>query len=138
MESEEMINDAFLRVFSQLDKYDQIQAFKPWFHTLVVRSSLNFIKKWHQEMETKEIDHARTSEMAEHIMSQINTEDIHKLVKTLARTYQTTFNLYVVEGYSHSEIAQLLGISENTSRSNLLVARQKLQNMILNLHSIKI
>lgn len=130
-EAEEMLNDAFLRVFTKLHLYDSAQGFPTWFHTICVRTALNYLKKYDLKIPTADLDLAHTKGLNSSIFDQLSTEYITNLVQKLATSYRTVFNLAIFDGYSHVEIADMLGITEGTSRSNLMIARQKLQAMIV-------
>lgn len=136
-EAEEMLNDAFLRIFMKIDMYDSALSFSGWLHTIVVRSAINYLKKYENTPSTTSVEYAEYhTVLNEDILSKMASEELIRCVKQLPPSYRTAFNLAVVEGYSHVEIAQLLGISEGTSRSNLMVARQKLQIIISQLYKI--
>ncbi len=138
-EAEEMLNDAFLRIFTKLDFYDTSLSFPAWLHTIVVRSAINYLKKYQNLIATSDIQIAESyATINENILALLSAEEIISLVKCLPPSYRAAFNLSVVEGYPHAEIAALLGISEGTVRSNLMIARQKLQDMVLQSNKIKI
>lgn len=129
-EAEEMLNDAFLRIFTKIDMYDSEQSFLAWLHTIVVRSAINYLKKYQNHFDTMDVEVAQNTSFDDHILAQMTADEIIGLVRQLPPSYRAAFNLAVIEGYSHVEIANMLGISEGTSRSNLMIARQKLQNMV--------
>jgi RNA polymerase sigma-70 factor, ECF subfamily len=138
-EAEEMLNDAFLRIFTKIALYDTTLSFPAWLHTIVVRSAINYLKKYQNFIATSDIEIVESyTTFNENIMALLSAEEIIGLVKRLPPSYRAAFNLSVVEGYAHAEIAALLGISEGTVRSNLMIARQKLQDMVLQSNKIKI
>lgn len=139
VEAEEMLNDAFLRIFLKINLYDSTFPFVGWLHTIVVRSAINYLKKYQNMPMTSEIELAEqyTVSNNENILSQISTDELIDLVRKLPPSYRAAFNLNVIEGYTHIEIAAMLGISEGTSRSNLMIARQKLQIMVSHSNKIK-
>lgn len=130
-EAQEMLNDAFLRVFTRIHLYDPSHSFSSWFNTICIRSSINYLKKYTLQENVLEITEVEKEGIDTGILSQLSVEHITKLIQKLAVSYRLVFNLSVLEGYSHSEIALMLGITEGTSRSNLMIARQKMQAMIL-------
>ena len=136
-EAEEMLNDAFLRVFTKIDLYDTAQSFTTWFHTLCIRSSINYLKKYSLQPTVTDLELAKNEGLDSGIFAQLSAEYIVQLVQKLAASYRTVFNLAVIEGYSHTEIATMLGITEGTSRSNLMIARQKMQIMVSHSNKIK-
>jgi RNA polymerase sigma-70 factor, ECF subfamily len=136
-EAEEMLNDAFLRIFAKLDMYDPNLSFPAWFHTICVRSSINYIKKYQNQPVTTDIELAQNHGVFDTIVSNISANEILNLVRQLPPTYRAAFNLSVVEGYSHGDIATMMSITEGTARSNLMIARQKLQKMVSQLNTTK-
>jgi RNA polymerase sigma-70 factor, ECF subfamily len=130
--AEEMLNDAFLRIFTKIALYDAELSFPSWLHTIVVRSAINYLKKYHNKPLTTEIELAEhyTASESENIIAQMSADELIDMVRELPMSYRSAFNLAVIDGYSHTEIAAMLGISEGTSRSNLMVARKKLQIMV--------
>ncbi len=137
-EAEEMMNDAFLRIFTKIELYDATQSFPTWLHTIMVRSAINYLKKYQNQPLTTGIEVAEYQAVIhENIIAQMSADELIVFIRQLPPSYRAAFNLAVVEGYSHVEIAELLGISEGTSRSNLMVARQKLQIMVLQSNKIR-
>ncbi len=134
-EAKEMLNDAFLRIFMKIDMYDPALSFPGWLHTIVVRSAINYLKKYENKPLTASIELAEHhTALNEDIIGKMSSDELIECVKHLPPSYRLAFNLAVVEGYSHVEIAKLLNISEGTSRTNLMAARRKLQIIIHNLN----
>jgi RNA polymerase sigma-70 factor (ECF subfamily) len=130
-ESEEILNDVFLKVFNNLHKYDQTQPFKAWLRTIVVHTAIDYYRKAQKYQLQIDIDEVDAVDFNPDIISKISAEEILALIQKLPPAYRMVFTLYVVEGYNHREIADLLNIKEGTSKSNLQDARKKLQKMIL-------
>ena len=129
-EVEEIINDGFLKIFTNLSKYDSSQPFKAWLRTIMVNTAIDFYrsnKKYHLNIA---IDDIEIPDFDDDVISQLSAAEIMGLVQKLSPTYRMVFMLCVVEGYKHKEIAAKLGIQEGTSKSNLQDARLKLQEMI--------
>lgn len=131
-ETREIINDSFLKVFHNLHRYDRQQPFKAWLRTIVINTAIDYYRKnqWHQD--TLYLDEIELADESEAIITKISAEEILGLVQQLSPVYRMVFMLHAVEGYTHREIADLLGIQEGTSKSNLRDARRKLQHMIRN------
>ncbi len=129
-EAEEILNDAFLRVFTKIEMYNIDLPFVTWFHTIVVRSAINYLKKYENKPVTTDIEMGRAAIIQEDALSKMSSDEIIALVRQLPPSYRATFNLSVVEGYAHNEIAAIMGVTEGTARSNLMIARQKLQKMV--------
>ncbi len=138
-EAEEMLNDAFLRIFTKIDQYDSALSFPGWLHTIVVRSAINYLKKYQNKPLTTDIELAEhhIHSNNENVLADMSVDELIALVRQLPSSYRAAFNLAAIEGYSHTEIAAMLGISEGTSRSNLMIARQKLQIMVSQSNKIK-
>jgi RNA polymerase sigma-70 factor (ECF subfamily) len=129
-EVDEMINDGFLKVFANISKYDQTQSFEAWFRTVLVRSCIDYYRKNSKKVSFIDIEEAPYLEQNDYMIEKLAAEEILELVQKLPPSYRIAFSLFAVEGYSHGEIAELLGINEGTSRSNLAKARLKLQEWV--------
>jgi len=134
MLADEIINESFLKVFKNLDRYDEKQAFKGWLRTIVVNTAIDYYRKSNQQSEYENFDNVYLSDLNEDVISHISAEEILELVRKLSPGYRMVFSLYVLDGFTHKEIAEKLGIKEGTSKSNLQDARKKLQSMILKLN----
>jgi len=128
---EEIINDSFLKVFNNLHKYDSSQPFKAWFRTIVVNTAIDYYRKNIKVPYYEDYEKISIVDLEEDAISKLSAEEIMDYVQKLPPSYKMVFTLYVIDGYSHREIADLLGIKEGTSKSNLQDARKKLQLMIL-------
>ena len=133
-EAEEIINDAFLKVFTNLHKYDHSRAFKAWFKSILINTAIDQYRKNAKQVQAISIEKVDIAYDEVDILSKISAEEILTLVQQLPPAYRLVFNLYVIEGYNHREIAEMINIQEGTSKSNLRDARQKLQSMILKSH----
>jgi RNA polymerase sigma-70 factor, ECF subfamily len=130
-EAEEMVNDGFLKVFTNLKKYDRNQSFKAWLRTVFVNNAIDYYRKNNKfNSQTSGIEGVETESFDVDIISKISGEEILALVQRLSPVYKMVFTMYVIEGYNHREIGEKLGIQEGTSKSNLRDARQRLQAMI--------
>ena len=131
-EGEEVLNDAFCKVFKNIAKFNTDYPFKGWFRRIVVNSAIDYHRKYHNlEIQDNIIpitEATMTYNMAERELSQ---DDVLKIVQHLSPAYRIVFILYVVEGLKHKEIAEKLGISIGTSKSNYAKARAKLQKIIV-------
>jgi len=129
--ADEILNDSFLKVFNNLHKYDEKQAFKGWLRTIVVNTAIDYYRKSNQAPDYEDLDNVHVADITEDAVSRLSSEEILGLVRKLTPAYRTVFSLYVIDGFTHREIAEKLGIKEGTSKSNLQDARLKLQSMIL-------
>ncbi len=129
-EVDEMINDGYLKVFAKLEMYDRGKSFEAWFRTVMVRTCIDYYRKNSPKISFIDVQEAGFLQYDDDFLSKLAAEDILELVQKLPPSYRMVFSLYVVEGFSHAEIAEELGINEGTSRSNLVKARLKLQEWI--------
>jgi RNA polymerase sigma-70 factor (ECF subfamily) len=132
MDVEEIINDSFLKVFTNLKLYDPSQPFKAWLRTIVVRTSIDYFRRDMKLGYLDDIEKIAVVDDSHDVLDTMSGEEIMKLVHQLSPVYRMVFTMYVIDGYSHREIADMLGIKEGTSKSNLQDARRRLQALIRN------
>ncbi len=125
------VNDSFMKVFNNMKKFDLDKAFKPWLRQIIVNTSLDHLKK-KKKHRSSNISEAENISERENILSSISYDELINLVHKLSDAYRTVFNMYVIDGFKHEEIANTLGISIGTSKSNLNKARTKLKVLINN------
>lgn len=126
-DAEEVMLDGFMRVFEKIEQFREEGSFEGWIRRIMVTESLMFLRKakqWRQEVPIDEVTVEPDYEWAN---TAVNENDLMRLVNQLPDGYRTVFNLYAIEGYTHAEIAEMLGISEGTSKSQLSRARMMLQ-----------
>lgn len=138
MEAEDVLQDAFIKVFRNLEKFEQRGSFEGWIRRIVVNTALKNIDK--KSFTNEQIGGAQDydSGAAPSVYSSLGAEDLMQLIARLPEGYRLVFNLYAIEGFSHKEIAELLDIGESTSRSQLVKARKMLQEMILQTQKIAV
>jgi RNA polymerase sigma-70 factor (ECF subfamily) len=124
----EVLNTAFYKVFKTLQRYDPAKAsLYTWIRTIVINSCLDQVKLQGNRAERNEAAIVHVPPLA---ISSLSASEILELVRQLPPATQAVFNLYVIEGYKHHEIAEMTGIREGTSKWHLSEARKKLQQMI--------
>ncbi|WP_420151328.1 RNA polymerase sigma factor [Spirosoma sp.] len=126
-DAEEVMLDGFMRVFEKIGQFREDGSFEGWIRRVMVTESLMFLRKskqWRQEIPLEDVTVEPDYEWAD---TSLNESDLLRLVNQLPDGYRTVFNLYAIEGYAHAEIAEMLGISEGTSKSQLSRARLLLQ-----------
>jgi RNA polymerase sigma factor (sigma-70 family) len=127
----EVLNTGFYKVYKNINKYDAKKAtLYTWIRTIIINSCLDFIKSKSGQVAWKELDQAAQVDLPPEVFVKISAADILKLVRQLPPATQAVFNLYVMEGFNHREIAELLGTSEGTSKWHLSEARKSLQQLI--------
>ncbi|MDB5250188.1 MAG: polymerase sigma factor, sigma-70 family [Segetibacter sp.] len=139
-EAEEVLQEGFMKVFEFIHQYKFEGAFEGWVRKIMVNCALQKYRRKRQLRPVVDIDSAEVADTGhEEIMSKIGTKELLKMVQQLPPAYRLVFNLYVFEGMKHREIAELLNISEGTSKSNLSDARFLLQKAVkLSLQSTKV
>lgn len=129
-DAEEVMIDGFMRVFEKISQFREDGSFEGWIRRIMVTESLMFLRKnrqWRQEIPIDDVTVEPDYAWAD---TAIHENDLLRMVNQLPDGYRTVFNLYAIEGYNHAEIAELLGISEGTSKSQLSRARAILQATI--------
>ena len=129
-EAEEILNDAFLKVFTRIDQYNPKLSFKGWLRRIMINTAIDLYRKEVHHYHHMDISEVEKAELSASIIDQMSAEDIQGQISKLPPAYRLVFNLYVIEGYNHREIASMLDINEGTSKSNLAKARMKLKKMI--------
>ncbi|MDE5891172.1 MAG: sigma-70 family RNA polymerase sigma factor [Bacteroidales bacterium] len=129
--AEDLLQEGFVTLFSKLDSYKGDGSFEGWARKIFVTTALMYLRKKDALKMSEDIDNARNiSSSYSTPMQSVGYKELLKLIGTLPTGFRTVFNLYVLEGYSHKEIGNMLGISEVTSRTQLSRARTMLQEKI--------
>jgi RNA polymerase sigma factor (sigma-70 family) len=133
-EAEDILQDAFVRIFDNLDQFRFECPLEGWMRRIVVNTAIRHCKK--KKIHFKEVDERvmQSPSYEPGIYSHLSEEEILKLIQLLPDGYRMVFNLYVIDGYSHEEIASMMGIHDGTSRSQLAKARRLLQKLITEHH----
>jgi len=138
MEAEDILVVSFTKVFEKFSQFKGDGSFEGWVRRIVVNESLTYLRKnktMYLETDLETAD--RESDL--HIQeSDLEAEDLMKLIHELPAGYRMVFNLYAIDGFSHKEIAEQIGITESTSKSQLSRARMHLQQRLQNLEKISI
>lgn len=122
----DVLQEALILIFSNLKKYKPNGSFEAWMRRIAINCALQWISKSYFKKETSTAEFLHQEWEAPAVFGQLEQEEIIKHIQNLPDGYRTVLNLYIIEGMRHKEIAELLGISINTSRSQLLRARKKL------------
>lgn len=132
-EAKEIMNDAFVKIFRNIKRYEYRGAFKSWIYPVFVNCSIDYYRKYYAKKGDKQLDIEAAAEVSVEtdVFARLDYQALLKLIRKLPPAYGMVFNLAVVEGYKHNEIAKLLNISEGTSKSNLSRAKSKMKSMIL-------
>lgn len=124
----EIVNDSFVKVFNQIDKYDSSFSFKTWMGKIVINTSIDSFRKRNRNPGAEE-ETILVPDEAPGILTQLTAQDILRLLNLLPDIQRLVFNLYEIEGYSHDEISGILKIPENSSRVYLTRAKKRLREL---------
>ena len=133
-QAEEVMLNGFFKVFKNLKSFKHQGSFEGWIRRIMVREAISYLRQ------KKTIEFTTENDASEHgynnnIKSNIEVAEIQQLIDALPEGYKMVFVMYAIEGYKHNEIAEMLNISEGTSKSQLFKARQLLQKKIKELNS---
>ncbi len=128
-DAEDVIEEAFFKILTNINQYKGKGSFEGWMRRIVVNEALMFLRKRHNFRMTVELEYTDVKTPMT-IEEELAAQDIINLLDLLPTGYRTVFNLYVIEGYKHREIADILGISINTSKSQLILAKKKIRSML--------
>ncbi len=129
-EAEDILQESFIKVFKKLDSFRSEGSFEGWVRRIFVNTAIEHFRRKRYLMPVTEKEENTIEGKYISVLDELAEKDILALVQELSPGYRTVFNMYVVEGYTHKEIADMLGISEGTSKSQLSRAKVILQNMV--------
>lgn len=129
MEAEDVMQEAFLSAFKKIGTYKGEVSFGAWLKKIVVNRSLDYLKR--RKVQFEEINE-RTTQIKDYQMEtkEVDVQTIKKAIQALPDGYRVVLSLYLLEGYDHDEISQILGISNSSSRTQLLRAKNKLKTIL--------
>ena len=129
--AEDILQDGFVTLFTKLDSYSGEGSFEGWARKIFVNTALMSLRKKDALRNSEDVDAAwNVTSDDPSAIQRIGYNDLIRMISSLPPGFRTVFNMYIIEGYSHKEIAEALDISETTSRSQLQRARMLLQNKI--------
>lgn len=133
-DAEDIFQEAFIRIFQQIDQLKEPQALGAWLRRLTVNTAINHYRKNKRLREYMpdelDLENHRNMSQGPEILDQLDNEALLSLINKLPDGYRMIFNLYVIEGYSHKEIAEVMKTNENSSKSQLYKAKKALKKMI--------
>jgi len=131
-EAEDILQDAFSEAFMQLENFRYESAFGAWLKRIIINRCINSLKR--RKAELVYYDNLKQFETEDEVYSdedlQYTVAKVHRAISELADGYRVIFSLYMLEGYDHSEISQIMGITESTSKSQFLRAKRKLKEIL--------
>ncbi len=140
MDAEDIIQDAFIKIFEKIHQFKFQGSFEGWIRKIVVNTALKkyTIIRYEKEVSGYEINDSNESPVDASVHAHLTEKELLGLINNLPDGYRMIFNLYVIEGYQHEEIAVMLKIQPGTSRSQLVKARNMLQKQILKMERVAI
>ncbi len=131
LEAEDVMIKGFMKVFTKIDLFEGKGSFEGWMKRVMINEALGYIRKNKAMYLEVEIEAADKEPDFDTLSTSLEVKDLMIMINALPSGYRTIFNLYAIEGYSHKEIGELLGINENTSKSQLSRARMHLQKKLM-------
>lgn len=131
-DAEDMLQEGFIKVFSQIHTFRNQGAFEGWIRRIIVHTCINNLKKNRKFNESVDLIHATAMQVREEsVPSIVQAKQVVECIRILPIGYRTVLNLYAIEGYSHREIGVMLDIEESTSRSQYTRAKQMLEDILI-------
>ena len=139
----EILNDGFLKIFKEIHRFtpaysNEINSFKGWLRKIMVCTAIDHFRKNKKHRVVGELNIASVKAYTheETALEKISYDEIIRAIQDLSPAYRTVLNLFIIEGFSHEEIAEQLGIAVGTSKSNLAKARKQLQKLLFTQNQI--
>jgi len=129
-EAEDVLQESFIKIFQNIKDFSFESSLDYWIKRIVVNTALKQNRKILEKMHMEDITDMRDEPVEDIALSAYNFQELLKMIQQLSTGYQMVFNLYAIEGYKHSEIAEMLGISEGTSKSQYSRAKTLIQKML--------
>ena len=129
-DAQDILQDGFVKVFRNLDKYRAEGSFEGWVRRIFVNTAIEHYRRASNMYPITESQEVSIEDRGWSAIDKLDIKDLMQIIQELSPGYRTVFNLYVVEGYTHREIADMMGISEGTSKSQLARAKAILQSKI--------
>jgi RNA polymerase sigma-70 factor (ECF subfamily) len=131
MEAEDVLVTAFTKIFERIDQFKGEGSFEGWIRRVIVNEALTYLRRNRSMYLETDLEAADREPDYQNISDHLEAEELMQMIQELPSGYRIVFNMYAIDGYSHKEIADQLGISENTSKSQLSRARTYLQKMLI-------
>lgn len=123
-EAEDLLQEGYLKVFQKISSYKNQGSLEGWIRRVIINTALDYLRR--QKINWTGIEHMPEQAEAPPVLDHLHVKDLLQVIQQLPAGFRTVFNLYAIEGYTHKEIGELLGISENTSKSQYSRARANL------------
>ena len=131
-EAQDVMQDAFIKIFGKLSDYEKKGSLEGWVRRIVVNTALDSYRKNKKHQQNVDVDTVGyLLDSKSYIIEELNANDLLSIIKTLPEGYKMVFNLFAIEGYSHKEIAERLGVTESTSKSQYSRAKKMLRELLV-------
>ncbi len=137
-DAEDVMIEGFYKIFSKVSQFKEEGSFEGWMKRIIVNQALMKLRSRNNLSMHVDIETAYHVSEAPLAISDINHQELLGLIQGLPVGYRTIFNMYIIEGYKHREIAEILGISINTSKSQLILAKKKMAHFYKKKHNLKV
>lgn len=135
-EAKDILQDGFVKIYTKLGQFNHSGSFEGWMKRIFVNTALEYYRINKNHMNHSDVETAFEQPHHDFTLENINRKEILAVLNKMAPGYRTVLNMFIIEGYSHAEIAEMLGISEGTSKSQLSRARVLLQEALTKLQQI--
>lgn len=129
-DAKDILQEGFIKLFGNLEQYGFKGSFEGWVKRIFIHASIEWYRKGQRQPDFFDIEETNISDSTLNALQNLQAKDLMGLIAKLPSGYRAVFNLFVIEGYSHQEIAEMLQISENTSKTQLMKARLYLQKLL--------
>lgn len=129
-DARDLLQEGFIKIFKNLSKYRGDGSFEGWIRRIFVNTSIEHFRKKVYLQDVTETQERTLEDKEWNVLDELAEKDIMKMIHQLSPGYKAVFNMHVIEGYSHKEIAEILGINEGTSKSQLARAKMVLKKMV--------
>lgn len=130
MIAEDMFQEGFIRVYEKIGSYQGQGSLEGWIRRTFVNCAINYLDRHKRHITDAELSSGFEPWLPSGLLERLTAGEMLEMIQRLPEAYRIVFNMFAIEGYSHREISEMLGINENTSKSRMLRARQALQKMI--------
>jgi len=133
-DAEDLLQESFVKIYENIQNYKGTGSFEGWLRRITVNNCINYYRKTITEKVIASDNYVVDDIVEETVFSKLATDDILNLIQELPEGYKIVFNMFVIEGYKHSEIAEILGFTESTSKTQLLKAKKQLMERVIELY----
>lgn len=131
-EAQDVLQDAFIKIFNKLPDFESKGSLEGWVRRIMVNTALDAYRKAKKHQKNVDVDSVSFMlDSKEYIIESINADDLLEIIRTIPEGYRVVFNLFAIEGYSHKEIADMLGVTESTSKSQYSRAKKMLRKLLI-------